>query len=105
MVVGLLGDTDGLLQRQVSLVAARTRETPALYMHLRLMPSSIFYLLVAEATMQAGQVESSVPETSPITLVAVTLSLITRQDEAVEIMQEAVGGEEDVLDSHAVQVV
>ena len=60
---------------------------------------------MAEATVQACQVESSVAETSAVALVPVALSLISRQDEAVEIMQETVGREEDVLDSHAVQVV
>lgn len=42
--------------------------------------------LVAEATVQAGQVESGVAETSAVTFVPVALSLISRQDEPVKIM-------------------
>lgn len=63
------------------------------------------YSLVAKATVKAGQVEGSVAETSPVALVPVALSLAARQDEAVKIMQQTVSGDEDVLDSHAVQVV
>ncbi len=60
---------------------------------------------MAKATVQAGQVESSVAETAAVAFVAVALSLVSRQDEAVKVMQETVGGQEDVLHSQAVQVV
>lgn len=57
---------------------------------------------MSEATVQCGQVESGVAETSSVALIAVTLALAPRQDEAVKVMQQTVGGDEDVLDSHAV---
>lgn len=46
----------------------------------------LLYSLVAEATMQACQVESSIAETSAVAFVPVALPLISGQDEAVEIM-------------------
>lgn len=60
---------------------------------------------MAEAAVQAGQVQRGVAEASAVALVSIALSLVAGQDEAVEVVQEAVSGEEDVLDSHAVQVV
>lgn len=67
--------------------------------------NAFLYSLVAKATVQARQVQSSIAQTSSIALVPVALSLVPRQDEAVEVMQETVSREEDVLHSHAVQVV
>lgn len=45
-----------------------------------------WYSLVTKATVQAGQVQSGVTETSPVALVPVALPLVTGQDEAVEVM-------------------
>lgn len=114
VIIGLLGNADSLLQSQVSLLTEGRENCCGSHVYTDILyegtcssahtPPAL-YSLVAEATVQACQVESSVAETSTVALVPVALSLISRQDEAVEVMQEAVGGQEDVLDPHAVQVV
>ena len=63
------------------------------------------YSLVAEAAVEAGQIERGVAKTAPVALVPVALALAAGQDEAVEVVQQAVGGDVNVLDPHAVQVV
>lgn len=60
---------------------------------------------MSEATVQTGQVESGVSEAAAVAVIAITLALVSRQDESVKVVQEAVSGEEDVLDPQAVQVV
>lgn len=61
--------------------------------------------LVSEAAVQTGQVERGVAEAAAVAVVPVALAFVSGQDEPVEVVQEAVGGEEDVLDPQAVQVV
>lgn len=60
--------------------------------------------LVSEAAVQSGQVEDGVTQAAPIAFVPVALALSTRQDEPVKVVQQAVGGDVDVLHTHAVQV-
>lgn len=67
--------------------------------------SAACHSLVSKATVQTRQVESCVSETPAVALVTIALPLVSREDETVEVVQEAVGRQEDVLDPHAVQVV
>lgn len=64
-----------------------------------------YHSLVSKATVQTRQVESGISEAPAVALVTIALPLVSREDETVEVVQEAVGREEDVLDPHAVQVV
>lgn len=63
------------------------------------------YLLVAEAAVKAGQIEGRVAKTPPVAFVPVAFAFTPRQDEAVKVVQQTVGGDVDVLHTHAVQVV
>lgn len=59
-------------------------------------------LLVAEAAVQGRQVERGVAQAPPVALVPVAFALCPREDQPVEVMQEAVRGTEDILNPEAV---
>lgn len=113
MVVGLLCDANGFLQSQVGLLTEergsswRRRFSHTLShtdTHTLLLSLSLSHSLVSEVTVQAGQVEGGVSQVAAVAVVSVTLGVAGRQDEAVEVVQQAVSRQEDVLDPQAVQV-
>lgn len=92
MIIGLLGNPDGLLQSQLGLLAEGKDKAFFILLVLKtLRLLRLLNLLVAKAAVQARQVESSVAEASTVAFFSVALPLRTGQDEAVKIMQEAVG--------------
>lgn len=105
VVVGLLSHADGFLQREVRLLTEHSTSTELYDFLLGRVHARRSYSLVSEATVQARQVERGVAKTPPITFVSVTLPLVSRQDEPVKAVKEAVSGQEDVLHPQAVQVV
>lgn len=77
MVVGLLGDADGLLQGQVCLVAEE-EQTAVFPPVLTLGCVWNWNSLVSEAAVQTGQVESGVAEAPPVAVVPVALAFVSR---------------------------
>lgn len=59
---------------------------------------------MTEAAVQGGQIQGSVAQAPPVAFVTVALPLGSGQDEPIEVVQQAVRGDEDVLHPHAVQV-
>lgn len=59
-------------------------------------------LLVSEAAVQGGQVQSSVSQAPAVALFPVTFALGSRKDQAVKVMQEAVCRTKHVLDPEVV---
>lgn len=65
-------------------------------------PGALRSLLVAEAAVQRRQVERGVAQAPPVALVPVAFALRPREDQPVEVVQEAVCGTEDILHPEAV---
>lgn len=59
---------------------------------------------MSKAAVQSGQVEDGITQAAPVALIPIALALSTWQDEPVEVVQQTVGGDVDVLHTHAVQV-
>lgn len=59
---------------------------------------------MSKATVQGCQIQYSITQTAPIAFISVALSFSTRENEAVEIVEETVSGDVNILHSHAVQV-
>lgn len=59
---------------------------------------------MSKATVQGCQIEHSITQTAPIAFISVALPLSTRENEAVEIVEETVSGDENILHSYAVQI-
>lgn len=57
---------------------------------------------MAKAAVQGSQVESGVSQAPAVALLAVALALGPGENQAVEVVQEAVRGAEDVLDAQVV---
>lgn len=60
---------------------------------------------MTEATVEASQVQSCVSQAATVSLVPVAFPFVSRQNESIEVVQETVGGQVNVLDPDAVQVV
>lgn len=59
-------------------------------------------LLVSEAAVQGGQVQSSVSQAPAVALFPVTFAFGSSKNQAVKIMQEAVCWAENILDPEVV---
>lgn len=62
------------------------------------------YALVSEATVQGCQIQDSIAQTAAIAFISIALPLSTGKNEAVKVVQEAVSGDVDILNSNAVQI-
>lgn len=59
---------------------------------------------MSEATVQGCQIQDSIAQAAAIAFISIALPLSTGKNEAVKVVQEAVSGDVDILNSNAVQI-